>query len=198
MTLQVLDTKLLLFVNHNMANGFFDILMPALTLRGYLLIIPYLLAMFLRGAKEKNDEGKTYLAAAVWTFLIACIAVYLAGWVEDWMKNAVARPRPCQVIEGVRLILRCPASFSMPSGHAIASFAFALPLWHLTRRFIETQWRVFPLLLAGMIAFSRIYLGVHYPTDVLIGALLGSAIGLVLSVFYEAIVTEDRMSRHSK
>jgi undecaprenyl-diphosphatase len=198
MILQALDTVILLFVNHDMANGFFDILMPALTLRGYLLIIPYLLAMFLRGAKRENGEGKTFLAVAVWTFLIACVAAYLAGWVEDWIKNAIARPRPCRVVEGVRLILPCPGSFSMPSGHAISSFAFALPLWHLTRRYIEPLWRFYPLFLAGMIAFSRIYLGAHYPTDVLIGALLGSAIGLALSLLYEMIGTEERIPLHRK
>ncbi len=198
MTLQVLDTKLLIFVNHGMANGFFDVLMPALTLRGYLVIIPYLLVMFLRGAKQKNDEGKSFIAVAIWTFLIACVAVYLAEWAEDWMKNAVARPRPCLVIAGIRLIVPCPTSYSMPSGHALSSFAFALPLWYLTRRFIETWWRIFPLFLAGMIAFSRIYLGVHYPTDVLAGALLGAVIGLILSLSYEAIGREEKMPRHRK
>ncbi len=198
MTLQVLDTKLLTFVNHGMANGFFDVLMPALTLRGYLVIIPYLLVMFLRGATQQNDEGKSFIAVAIWTFLIACAAVYLAEWVEDWMKNYVARPRPCLVIEGIRLILPCPRTYSMPSGHALSSFAFALPLWYLTRRFMETWWRIFPLVLAGLIAFSRIYLGVHYPADVLVGALLGAAIGLALSLSYEAIVTEEKMLRHRK
>ncbi len=198
MTLQVLDTKLLIFVNHGMANGFFDVLMPALTLRGYLVIIPYLLAMFLRSAKQKDDGGKTFIAVAIWTFLIACAAVYLAEWVEDWMKDAVARPRPCLVIEGVRLILPCPKSYSMPSGHALSSFAFALPLWYMTRRFIEAYWRIFPLFLAAMISFSRIYLGVHYPTDVLAGALLGAAIGLALSLSYEAIVTEEKILRQRK
>jgi len=154
--------------------------------------------MFLRGARRENDEGKTFLAVAVWTFLIACVAAYLAGWVEDLIKNAIARSRLCRVVEGVRLILPCPGSFSMPSGHAISSFAFALPLWHLTRRYIETLWRFYPLFLAGMIAFSRIYLGAHYPTDVLIGALLGGAIGLALSLLYEMIGTEERIPHHRK
>jgi undecaprenyl-diphosphatase len=191
MSIQTLDTQLLLFVNHNIANPVFDVLMPALTLRGYLLVVPFLLAMFLRGAKQKNDRGKTYLLAALWTFLIACCAVYAAGWVEDWMKEAVARVRPCRAIEGIRLILPCPKSYSMPSGHAITSFAFALPLFFLTRQYIIVVWRLYPLVLASMVAFSRIYLGVHYPTDVLMGAILGALIGLVLSVSYQLIVTEE-------
>ncbi len=190
MTIQSLDTQLLLFVNHNIANPVFDVLMPALTLRGYLLIVPFLLAMFLRSAKQKNDRGKTYLASAAWTFLIACCAVYLTGFVEDWMKDAVARVRPCRAIEGIRLIIACPSSYSMPSGHAISSFAFALPLFYLTREYIALAWRLYPLVLASLIAFSRIYLGVHYPTDVFAGAFLGAFIGLVLSVLYQASGTE--------
>jgi undecaprenyl-diphosphatase len=48
-------------------------------------------------------------------------------------------------------------------------------------------WRLYPLILASLIAFSRPYLGVHYPTDVLAGALLGSMMGLVLSMLYQKL-----------
>lgn len=191
MSIQTLDTQLLLFVNHNIANPVFDVLMPALTLRGYLLVIPFLLAMLLRAAKQKNDRDTTYLAAAFWTLLISCCAVFFAEWAEYMVKHAVARIRPCHVIQGVRLIVACPSSYSMPSGHALSSFAFALPLFYLTREYIALIWRLYPLALASMVAFSRIYLGVHYPTDVLAGAFLGALIGLVLSVVYQAIVTEE-------
>ncbi len=195
MSIQSVDTQLLLFINRNLANPLFDVLMPALTQRGYLLVIPFLLAMFLRSAKQKNNAGKIYLGAAVGTFLIACCAAYFAIRVEDWMKDAVARVRPCRVVEGIRLILACPKSFSMPSGHAIDSFAFVLPLFYLTREYIARVWRLYPLVLATLIAFSRIYLGVHYPTDVLIGALLGGMIGMGLSILYQAITTGEFMKK---
>ncbi len=195
MTIQSLDTQLLLFINHHLANPAFDILMPALSKQGYLLVIPFLLAVFLRGAKLRNKEGKTYIAAAVWTFFIASAAVYLAGIVEDWMKDVVARVRPCRAIEGIRLITACPKSFSMPSGHAISSFAFAVPLFYLTREYIVLFGRLYPLMLAALIAFSRIYLGVHYPTDVLVGGVLGAAIGLTVAVLYKLIATEEFVRR---
>ncbi len=198
MTIQSIDTQVLLFVNHHLANPAFDILMPALSKQGYLLAIPFLLAVFGRGAKQRNKEGKTYLSAAIWTFLIACAAAYLAGMAEDWMKEAVMRVRPCRAIEGIRLIIPCPKSFSMPSGHAISSFAFAVPLFYLTRRYIVLFGRLYPLVLAFLIAFSRLYLGVHYPTDVLAGAFLGAAIGLILSVLYELIATEEVVRRKKK
>jgi undecaprenyl-diphosphatase len=198
MTIQSLDTQLLLLINHGLSNSLFDILMPALSHRGYLLVIPFLLAMLLQGARGSNEQSKTYIATAVWTFLIACLAAYLSGFVEDWMKDAVARVRPCRAIEGIRLITNCPKSFSMPSGHAISSFSFALPLFYLTKRFMDLAWRLYPLLLASAIAFSRVYLGVHYPTDVLTGALLGAAIGMALSFAYQWISAEEFITRKGK
>jgi undecaprenyl-diphosphatase len=195
MTLQSIDTQLLLFINLTMENACFDILMPALSLRGYLLAIPFLLAMLLRAANQKNKEGKTYIIAAVWTVVIASCAWYLSGWAEDALKAAIARERPCRTLGDIRLILPCPKSFSMPSGHAITSFAAALPLFYLTREYIALIWRLYPLFLASLIAFSRVYLGVHYPTDILAGAILGSAIGLALSLLYQMLRTEEILKR---
>jgi undecaprenyl-diphosphatase len=195
MTIQSLDTQLLLFINHTISNAFFDILMPALSSQGYLLVIPFLLAILARGSANNDDQGKTYLGAAIWTILIACSSAYLSGWVEDWMKDAVMRVRPCRAIETIRLITTCPKSYSMPSGHAISSFAFAVPLWYLTKPYIITMGRWFPIVLASLIAFSRMYLGVHYPTDVLVGAFLGGAIGLGLSMLYQFTATEEFLKR---
>ncbi len=198
MTIQSIDTQLLLFINHSLANPVFDILMPALSKQGYLLVIPFLLAVFAQGAEKRNKEGKTYLAAAIWTLLIAWAATYLAHTVEHWMKDAVERVRPCRAIEGIRLIISCPRSYSMPSGHAFSSFAFAVPLFYLTREFIVLFGRIYPLILAALIAFSRIYLGVHYPTDVLVGSIMGAAIGLTLSILYKLIATEEFVRRKNR
>jgi undecaprenyl-diphosphatase len=196
MNIQSLDTKLLLLINHGTANSLFDVLMPALSQRGYLLIIPFLLAMLLRGTKQKDKIGKTFLTPAIWTIAVSICALFFADSVEYTMKHAIARLRPCQVIEGIRLIITCPSSYSMPSGHAISSFAVAL--FYLTQEYIALIWRLYPLLLASLIAFSRIYLGVHYPSDVLAGALLGAIIGLVLSSLYQLMETEEIAERNRR
>ena len=190
-----MDTRLLFLLNHDFANALFDVLMPALSAQGYLLVLPFLFFMVAQGMQRDSARGRSYLATAFVTFLIACVAVYLSGWVEDWMKETVARIRPCRSMPDIRLLLPCPKSYSMPSGHAINSFAFAAPLVYLTRHYITRAWRLYPLLPAALIAFSRIYLGVHYPSDVLAGAFLGTGIGLALSVLYEMIGKEEIMKR---
>ena len=195
MPLQSIATQVLLFINHSLENAAFDVLMPALSQKGYLLVVPFLLAMHAQAIKRTNKEGKSFLTAAVWTFLIACAATYLSGFVEDALKEAIARVRPCRAMADIRLLVPCPTSFSMPSGHAISSFAFAAPLFYLTRDYIIMAGRLYPLILASLIAFSRVYLGVHYPTDVLAGAILGSAIGLSLSIVYQMIRTEEILKR---
>jgi undecaprenyl-diphosphatase len=187
MTLQSLDAQLLFIINHGLQNAVFDILMPALSQRGYLLVIPFLVFQVLQGANRKNEQGKTYFAAAGWTFLIACCAVYFSGFVEDALKAAIARERPCRALPDIRLLIPCPKSFSLPSGHAISSFAFAAPLFYLSRTYLTIGWRIYPLALAYLIAFSRVYLGVHYPTDLFAGAVLGAVIGILLSLLYQVI-----------
>jgi len=187
MTVQSFDTQLLLFINQGTANAMFDVLMPALSSQGYLLVLPFLLYTIISSVHQNNSQGQGYLTAVLWTIAISCCAVYLGRWAEDVLKIAVARERPCRAIEGIRLITTCPKSYSMPSGHAISSFAFAIPLLYLTREYIAGAWRSYPLVLALLIAFSRIYLGVHYPTDVLAGALLGTFIALALSRAYELL-----------
>ena len=187
MIIQSLDTQLLLLINHGTANTLFDVLMPALTSQGYLLVLPFLLYMIVSSADRMDAQGKRLLSVALWTIVISFCAVFLAGWAEDVLKTALARERPCRAIEGIRLITACPKSYSLPSGHATSSFACAVPLFFLTRDYLTMPWRIYPLVLATLIAFSRLYLGVHYPTDVLAGALLGSMIGLVLSMLYQEI-----------
>ena len=99
MTIQSLDTGLLLFLNHTIANSAFDVLMPAFSLRGYLLVIPFLLAMLLISANKKQQDGTTFLAVAVWAIVIASCAWYLSGLAGDALKIAFARERPCRTLE---------------------------------------------------------------------------------------------------
>lgn len=88
------------------------------------------------------------------------------------LKPLIARPRPYEVNPTIQLLISRPTDFSFPSGHTAASFAAAtvLALGHC-------RYRKAAAVLAVLIAFSRLYLYIHFPTDVLAGALLGVLLG---------------------
>jgi undecaprenyl-diphosphatase len=106
----------------------------------------------------------------LWQLALAIGLAYVL--VDLVLKPSIARSRPFDVLMDIRVVGSRPVTYSFPSGHACSALAGA---WVLT-----LMWpRVAPLLwaMASLIAFSRVYIGVHYPIDVLAGALLGMAIG---------------------
>lgn len=92
------------------------------------------------------------------------------------LKNLVARPRPYEMVAGLMPLIPRPADYSFPSGHTGSSFAAAVVLYGQ----LPKKWGIAALVLAVLISISRLYLGVHYPSDVLAGALIGSMIGLAV------------------
>ena len=94
------------------------------------------------------------------------------------LKPLVARLRPCDLNRAVELLIARPADYSFPSGHTFASFASITVLFLMERK---AFW-IPALVLGTLITFSRLYLYVHYPTDILGGIILGVSLGL-LAVF---------------
>mgnify|MGYP001534438284 FL=1 len=92
------------------------------------------------------------------------------------LKHLVARPRPCWLDESVPLLIASPTDYSFPSGHTLSSTISATILTKTDRRF---GYAAIPM--AALLAFSRLYLFVHFPSDVLAGAVLGLVIGVVVS-----------------
>jgi undecaprenyl-diphosphatase len=104
-----------------------------------------------------------FTAACVWTADLLALA----------LKSAVGRPRPFEAIPQVDTLIGATVGQSMPSGHAATSFAGAVVLTYLLPRAASLFF-----LLATAVAFSRVYVGVHYVSDVVVGALLGAGVGL--------------------
>ena len=106
--------------------------------------------------------------------LATALAVSISDFLGATLKEIVARDRPCHVLANVKDIANCSNSFSFPSNHAINSFTFATIVSCAYKNF-----SFFLYILALIIAYSRVYLGVHYPTDILSGALCGILIGYI-------------------
>lgn len=150
------------WIQANMRNPTLDLLMPAITALGNSGLIWLLLAGILLLTPKYRRAGVAVLAGLVLE-IICCNMV---------LKPLVARVRPCDVNTAVQLLIARPDDFSFPSGHTGASFAAAAALFADRNRL----W-IPSLILSLLIAFSRLYLYVHYPTDILAGAAIGMMAG---------------------
>lgn len=107
-----------------------------------------------------------------------------------FLKNVIARTRPYEAVEGLTRLIEKLSDFSFPSGHTATSFAMAVILY----RELPKKYGVCFLVLAGLIALSRLYLGVHYPTDVLAGAISGTLIALAVEKLNERYHMKKELS----
>ena len=111
------------------------------------------------------------------------------------LKNIIARPRPFHVNPELMTLIKHPSSFSFPSGHTSGSFTAALVLFHLMPKKIGVP----AVVLATMIGFSRMYVGVHYPTDVLGGIVVGiiaSTVAILVVRFVKEKVWQKQKSKN--
>ena len=100
------------------------------------------------------------------------------------LKNWVARIRPYELIQGLECIVKKADDYSFPSGHTTAAFALAMSASLLVA---SPTVRLVFLILAFGVGFSRVYLAVHYPSDVLAGALIGTSFALIVHLFMPAL-----------
>ena len=108
------------------------------------------------------------------------------------LKPMVCRIRPCDVNQTVQLLIARPADYSFPSGHTAASFAAVAALYFAGAR----KWWKITLPLAILMAFSRMYLYVHYPTDVLGGLIIGLLCGWIADMIIQKVM--EKRSRKSR
>lgn len=136
-------------------------------LTGLVLLIP----------KKTRQCGITMLIAMAFSFLLGNII----------LKNLIARDRPFVLDETVELLIPKPGEFSFPSGHTLNGFTAATVIFlHFKKAGIGA------LLFAGLIAFSRMYLFVHFPTDILGGMILGIMDALLVTFVVRKAVGRKR------
>ncbi len=176
--LEQLDRQLFLFLN-SLNSPFLDHVMHAIS--GVIIWVPlYLAILIFLGIKYKRK------------FLIILLLLIIAATFSDQIsvliKNLVQRLRPCHEpsLEGLVHLVNgeCGGQFSFVSSHATNSFDVAL----LSLSFIKKRWFTISIIIwALVIGYSRIYLGAHYPGDVVCGSILGALIGWSTYKFYVLI-----------
>ncbi|MGZ4972842.1 MAG: glycosyltransferase family 39 protein [Limisphaerales bacterium] len=162
--LQTIDVNLFRFINASLSNSFFDWLMPFASSPPHFGTFIALAVVLLAW-----KGGRTGPVCVIMLLLGLIIG---DGLIVNTIKHAVARPRPFLGLLDVDLRVGIGASFSMPSAHSANWFSAAMIAFIYYRRSI---WVMLPI--AALVGLSRIYNGVHYPSDVLTGMILGSGYG---------------------
>lgn len=160
------DYKILRFINKKIKNKTLDKIMPFITWLGNGGIVWFVITLIMfKQPQYKKDSILIVLSLACPT-----------GIVEGIIKPIVRRTRPFfQEDERAELLIKKPITYSFPSGHSASSFSVATVF---IRRLIPFTPVV--VILAILISFSRLYLNVHYPTDVICGGIIGSICGVII------------------
>lgn len=163
------DSTVFRFVNDGLANSAFDFAMPVISETKYFYPVYVLLFVWLlwRG----GAHGR-------WCALALALTVLFIDPVNSRVvKELVLRERPCQALDGVRLLVGCGAGKSFMSSHAANTMGAAIVLGLFYPR------SLWPLVAFALLTgLSRVYLGVHYPSDVLAGALFGALAGWGMTI----------------
>jgi undecaprenyl-diphosphatase len=131
--------------------------------------------------------------AALSTTLVVAGTVWASDLLATGLKSLVDRPRPFETLTGADPLLGGTVGASFPSGHAATSFAGAVILAFLVRRAVPVL-----LALAVLVSFSRVYVGVHYPLDLIGGALLGIAVAAAALALVKALRRPSGVPRRSE
>ncbi|MDP4179658.1 MAG: phosphatase PAP2 family protein [Bacillota bacterium] len=156
--IQNIDEKLLFFIQDHFHNGILDKVMPLVTDLGNWGFLWLTVSIILIISKKYRKIGLMAMASFLLSFLLS----------ENVIKYIVQRPRPFVLFDQYKLLIPKPSNFSFPSSHSTEAFATAAILFKKSK----VTGIVF-LVIAALIAFSRLYLFVHFPSDVLGGIITG-------------------------
>ncbi|MFN3689514.1 MAG: phosphatase PAP2 family protein [Fimbriimonadales bacterium] len=180
-TLRQWDRELFYALNHGLSHPLLDLLMWAITSLGLgwvqMTLVLVVWGVWAWRRKETLAYCERFRQGVKLIFVPALLAFVGSGLTAQVIKRAVPRLRPSNLPDA--LVAPDERIFynSFPSGHTATAFALAFWVFLLTRGTRHRLWGYGALLLAGLVGLSRIYRGVHYPSDVLAGALIGTLWG---------------------
>ena len=173
-----IDFAILEFIQNTMKCALFDFSMMIFSYLGEAGAVWILIGLIFLSFRKTRATGVIMLAAMLFGYLVG----------ELGIKNLIVRPRPFLLNTDVTLNIIAPSGYSFPSGHSTSSFAAALVIFVREKRWMG----ICAYTLAGLIAFSRLYNYVHYPSDVLCGIILGT-LSAILMIFIFRKTGLDKM-----
>ena len=165
-TLSQLDGQTLLFIQDHLRFEELNPFMIRFTNLGEFGLIWIIITVLLLIPKKSRRAG---ICSALALVASLCVTNF-------FLKNYVARVRPYEVVEGLTSLLGPVGEWSFPSGHASSGFAAAAAIYKSRPKRLGVPC----IILAALLAWSRLYVGVHYPSDVIGGAIIGALLGLIV------------------
>lgn len=177
--LNIYEAELLIRLHSMFSSSLFEPIMRAISWLGNHGRVFVLLALVLMCFKSTRVYGAVLATTMILDVLVVNVA----------LKPLVARPRPHEINQLIQLVIAPPLDYSFPSGHTAMAFAAAAALRPMGRKVY------LPLLaFAILTAVSRLYLMVHYPSDVLVGALVGTLCGWLAIILWKKFTQYDILS----
>lgn len=159
--IQKIDESLLYLIQKYLVNDSLDKIIPKITRLGDAGIIWIAIGIVLLITKKFRSYGILMMGSMFLCLLVGNII----------LKPLIKRSRPCWKDTSVKILIPEPKDFSFPSGHTMSSFAGAMSLCYM-----NASLGVLGFIFATLIAFSRVYLFVHYPSDLIVGGVFGVAL----------------------
>lgn len=158
--IEKIDFLIIDFIRENLSCGLLDLLMEITAKLGDKGIIWIISAALMMMRKKYNRCGVTTLASLAAGAIVGNL----------FLKNIFQRERPCWINDEIEMLINIPSDYSFPSGHTLSAVAAAVTVYHFDKKLGVLFW-----IFAVLTAFSRLYLYVHFPTDVIVGAVIGAA-----------------------
>lgn len=179
--IQSIDVSILHFIQDNLTCSFLDKIMVVITSVGNAGFIWIMSGIALLCTKKYRKYGVMVLLALAFCGLVGNLT----------LKPIIARTRPFTAYPLIKdLLIAAPTDFSFPSGHTMSSFAAATVILYMNRKL-----GIIAVSLSALIAFSRMYLYVHYPSDIFAGMIIGICMGLLSVMICKKIIVRKELQK---